>query len=179
MELKDLGYLAHEVDKGQVRTVAVKKQQDNAEAHLSAALNALLFGIKSRQHRGVFDLEPRVKIRGQAFHVGNERSSKAEAGRLKWLGVKPGVADWIFTGPPLVAIELKVGKNKPTKKQAEWGRVLEGWGGHYYVCRSLGDVLGMLWAHGLVLEPDTEEALARALVKVRHYWLIKYGREIP
>ena len=77
------------------------QKRDNPEDWLSAAVNMWL------------DM-PEVQFRGMAFHVPNERASKAEAKRGKWIGVKAGVADWIFTGPPLVAIELKVGKNRQT-----------------------------------------------------------------
>ncbi len=153
------------------------KKRDNSEDWLSAAVNMWL------------DL-PEVQLRGMAFHVPNETASKGEAGRKKWLGVKAGVADWIFTGPPLVAIELKVEGRKQTPAQREWGEGLEaGWGANfaprdkevfaprYRVCRSLRDVAMELVEACLV---NREPALLRVAVeKVRTWFAVQHGREIP
>ena len=161
------------------------KKRDNSEDWLSAAVNMWL------------DL-PEVKIRGMAFHVPNETASKAEAGRKKWIGVKAGVADWIFTGPPLVAIELKDGKNRQSVAQKKWGKGLEaGWDSvvemewdkdsyapRYRVCRSLRVVVRELVEPGIVSYEGEFPELASKLIldsieKVRTWFAVQYGREIP
>lgn len=61
-----------------------------------------------------------------------------EAKKFRRMGVKPGVPDiLIFTPPPApvlsshvgMAIELKIGSNKPTETQKQWARDLsaQGW----------------------------------------------------
>lgn len=92
-----------------------RKVQDRPEDWLSRAVRAWL------------DL-PQVQIRGRGFHVPNEEPDKVRAAIAKKLGVEKGVADWIWTGPPLVAVELKWGRNTATESQLEWGKdVQEGW----------------------------------------------------
>jgi len=65
---------------------------------------------------------PELKL---LYHCPNGgKRSKAEAGRLKAAGVKAGVPD-IFLPVPRggyhgLYVELKVGKNTPTKAQSEW-----------------------------------------------------------
>jgi len=166
------------------------KKRDNPEDWLSAAVNMWL------------DL-PEVQLRGMAFHVPNETASKAEAGRKKWIGVKAGVADWIFTGPPLVAIELKVGKNRQSVSQKKWGEGLEaGWNEQvwinelneafgnfnsgqlegyfaprYRVCRSLGDVAVEL--HEANISICNLDQASNAAEKVRTWFAVQHGREIP
>lgn len=55
------------------------------------------------------------------FHVGNgELRNKATAGKLKRMGVKPGVSDFLLvapTGGRLHALELKAKGRKPTEEQ--------------------------------------------------------------
>lgn len=73
-----------------------------------------------------------------AFHVPNgDFRTKSTARRLKQLGVKPGVPDILLPVPSVIddvqyvglAIELKYGKNKPSKHQEQWLDFLEhhGW----------------------------------------------------
>jgi hypothetical protein len=65
------------------------------------------------------DLEPYV------FHIGNERKTSVQQGRLlKRMGVRSGVSD-LFIGIPQgnmhgMFLELKVGKNKPTDSQEKF-----------------------------------------------------------
>lgn len=56
------------------------------------------------------------------FHIGNERKTSVQQGKLlKRMGIKAGVSD-LFIGIPRgewhgMFLELKAGKNKPTKAQ--------------------------------------------------------------
>lgn len=59
------------------------------------------------------------------YHVPNGGSrNRVEAAKLKRMGVKPGVPDMVLPVPrggyAGLYIELKVGKNRPTKNQNEW-----------------------------------------------------------
>ena len=58
------------------------------------------------------------------FHPANgEFRDRAAAGRLKRMGVKPGVSDFILIAPPMGcvhALELKRYKVKPTPEQLEF-----------------------------------------------------------
>ena len=187
-DLSNLGRLAHKADRKRVGQTAVVKVRQNHEDHLSAAFSYFL------------DL-PEVELRGAGFHVPNERASKGEVKRLKWVGVKPGVADWLFTGPPVSAIELKWGKNKQTSAQSNWAnQFVSGWDGHldldewaevvpvetlgqffapkYYICRTLFSAVDVLYTRGLLRKPVTAVGLEVAVKKVLQWWLIKYGKEI-
>jgi hypothetical protein len=58
-------------------------------------------------------------------HVGNEgRRTKFERFKIKYLGVKAGVPDVLIFTPNKkyngLAIELKIGYNKPTDTQKKW-----------------------------------------------------------
>lgn len=71
-----------------------------------------------------------------------ERSKRAK--RMKAdRQIRPGVSDWLIylKNGPLVAIELKVGKNKPTDEQAAFGAQVELMGGMAFVCRSIDEVM--------------------------------------
>lgn len=193
LELENLGRLASETDRNQVGKQADRKVRQNNEDHLSAAFNYWL------------DL-PEIQLRGAGFHVGNERSSKAEAGRLKWVGVKPGVADFIFTGPPVTAVELKYGDGRQSPVQKVWGEVFtDGWAGYidpdecgegwdgsgmsietlkdlfaprYYICRTLASAADVLHARGLLRAPATREAIEASVTTVLRWWLVKYRMEL-
>jgi hypothetical protein len=192
-ELNTLGHLADKADRSQVGKQAAKKVRQNLEDHLSAAFNYWLS-------------LPEVELRGAGFHVGNERSSKAEAGRLKWVGVKPGVADWIFTGPPTTAIELKWGKNKQSPTQKAWAGVFtsgwagyidpdecgEGWDGsgmsietlkdlfapRYCICRTLFSAADVIHTRGLLRAPTDRKALKASVAIVLSWWIVKHKVEL-
>lgn len=57
--------------------------------------------------------------------------------------IRPGVSDWLvyLKNGPLLAIELKVGKNKPTDEQAAFAAQVELMGGSAFVCRSIDEVM--------------------------------------
>lgn len=80
--------------------------------------------------------KPELKL---LFHIPNGGSrNKAEAARLKAQGVKAGVPDLFLPVPrgPYhgLWIEMKVGRNKPTKAQTEWITKLEAQGYACEVC---------------------------------------------
>jgi len=188
LELESLGHSAHKADRNRTGQAAVAKVRQNHEDHLSAALSYFL------------DL-PEVELRGAGFHIPNERASKGEAGRLKWAGVKPGVADWLFTGPPITAIELKRDKNKQTSAQVAWAKqFVSGWDDYleeddwfesasmdtmasifapkYYVCRTLFSAVDVLYTRELLRKPMTAVGIEATVKKVLRWWLIKYKKEI-
>ena len=193
LELDTLGHLAIEANRSQVGKQAARKVCQNLEDYLSAAFSYWLS-------------LPEVELRGAGFHVGNERASKAETGRLKWGGVKPGVADWIFTGPPTTAIELKWEDGRQSPEQKAWAEVLvDGWRGaydeerwgepgrtsdlrdeeaedlfapRYYICRTLLSAADVLHTRGLLRAPTTLEALEASVATVLRWWLVKYRMEL-
>lgn len=74
-----------------------------------------------------------------------ERSRRAK--RMKAdRQIRPGVSDWLvyLKNGPLLAIELKVGKNKPTDEQAAFAAQVELMGGSAFVCRSIDEVMGAI-----------------------------------
>ena len=65
------------------------------------------------------------KLADDFHHFANERFCSIQEGRtLKRMGVKPGVADFFlavpWNGRHGLWVELKVGKNKPTKEQIDF-----------------------------------------------------------
>lgn len=77
------------------------------------------------------------------WHTPNGGSRrKGEAGKLKAMGVKPGVPDIIVAGPGcrMIAIELKSDGGRMTTEQREFREWAEASGWAFYVCRSLDDV---------------------------------------
>jgi len=191
MLLENLGKHALAASREDTKSTAVRKVRENHEDHLSAALNYWL------------DL-PEVELRGAGFHVPNERASRAEAGRLRWVGVKPGVGDWIFAGPPATAIELKWGKNVQSPAQKQWAaKFVDGWTGYldleepdakkrtviesffedsfaprYYVCRTLTNAVDVLHTRGLLRAPLSREDLDKSVAVVLRWWLAKYRKEL-
>lgn len=90
------------------------------------------------------------------FHPPMEGFRNPRTGaHLKAKGMKAGVPDVLIFDSPCVdvgtgpeweglAIELKVGKNKPSASQEEWAGKLRGCGWRYEVCRSVDEVLTVL-----------------------------------
>ncbi len=73
------------------------------------------------------------------MHVANERKTTPQAGmRLKMKGVKSGVPDILIFNPNKdfngLAIELKIGNNKPTSNQKKWLTDLRDNGWNCFVC---------------------------------------------
>lgn len=81
----------------------------------------------------------RHPILGYVVHVPNGgKRPRGAAGRLKAMGVKKGVLDILLALPHNgwtgLAIELKVGTNKPTDEQREWLAVFDAAGYYTAVC---------------------------------------------
>ncbi len=85
------------------------------------------------------------------FHVPNgERRDGRTAVKLKDMGTRPGVADFIVIAQGRVhGIELKDGGSQ-SKAQQAFQCDLERAGGHYHVARSLEQFIGILNAIGAV-----------------------------
>jgi hypothetical protein len=84
-------------------------------------------------------LPPEVR----AFHTPNGGlRNKAEAGKLKAMGVVPGLWVFVFIFPnaEVGMLELKVGKNGLTDEQEEWGDWLLQRGAAREVCWTIDEV---------------------------------------
>ena len=86
------------------------------------------------------------------FHIPNGGwRHKATAGRLKAEGAKPGVPD-VFLPVPRSGyhglwIEMKYGRNKPTKRQALWIDALQRHGYFVRVCYSAEEAKAVICAY--------------------------------
>ena len=100
-------------------------------------------------------------LRGQFFHVSNERNSKEQAWIAKAIGIFPGVSDFLFFkknnapigsmdksinyGTILISVELKLPGKTHTKDkirvQLEWAKILESQGGHWRLCLNSEDAI--------------------------------------
>jgi hypothetical protein len=81
------------------------------------------------------------------IHVPNGgKRPRGAAGKLKAMGVKPGVLDILlplpYNGWSGLAIELKVGSNKTTEQQDDWLAVLQASGYYTAVCYTLEAFMG-------------------------------------
>ena len=82
-------------------------------------------------------------------HVANERkTSKLRGGRLKKAGVKSGVPDCLIFEPSGeycgLAIELKVGYNKPSPAQIQFMLDMEKRGWKTAICKDLDSVISLV-----------------------------------
>ena len=89
-------------------------------------------------------------LRWRAIPNGEYRS-KRTAGRLKAMGVQPGVADLHITLPGGLTgwIELKSERGRQSPEQREFEQAERGAGAMYNVCRSLDNVQKTLKAWGI------------------------------
>lgn len=90
------------------------------------------------------------------FHCPNGGGrSRAEAGVLKAMGVRPGVCDLLFIMPRarLFGLELKAAGKKPTDTQRAFGLDIERCGFSWDWADNLGDALEILEAYG-ILRPN-------------------------
>lgn len=105
-------------------------------------------------HRAVVDLLWVYACFGHLAyaHVPNgELRAKATAGRLKGMGVRPGVPDllvWAGNGVHF-GLELKAGRRGLTPEQVVWHSTLAALGHRTYVCRSIDEVEAALRAEGI------------------------------
>ena len=94
-------------------------------------------------------------LRGQFFHVSNERKSQNQAFQARSIGIFPGVSDFILFywseeeyRIKLLGIEVKepnsFHKKEHIQQQYEWGCILEDCGGRYFVVRSVLDCIQVI-----------------------------------
>ena len=83
------------------------------------------------------------------YHVPNQRGNKTSVGaimKLKRMGMKTGCPDIHIDreGGQTFKIELKVGKNKQSKKQVEYERECKRLGIRYHLCYSVDEVIKVM-----------------------------------
>lgn len=88
------------------------------------------------------------------FHVPNGgKRGKAEAGRFKAMGVKPGVGDVIVLfGPIYIMVEMKTATGSLSPEQREWRAFCRSVGAPWKLCRSVLEVEDFLRSCGLPLK---------------------------
>lgn len=106
------------------------------------------------------------------YHVPNEgKRSKATAGILKSMGLKPGVPDLILDYPAGVyhglRIEMKFGSNTPNEDQKDWLRRLQAAGYFVAVVWSATAAIGLLTEY-VNLKPCEKMAEDTDMMKVRY-----------
>jgi len=87
------------------------------------------------------------------LHIPNGGSrTKAEAGKLKAMGVKPGAPDFLLLAEGAhYAIELKAKNGRLSDAQDQWAGEFTSIGGEYVECRSLEAVEAALRSWGFPL----------------------------
>lgn len=89
-----------------------------------------------------------------------ERRDRATAGRLKAMGVRPGVPDllvWVRGGRS-IGIELKAGNGRLSDVQVLWKSTLASLGHRVYVCWSVDEVEAVLRLEGVPMVGRLMEA---------------------
>lgn len=91
-------------------------------------------------------MRPAHPILEWVIHVPNGgKRPRGAAGKLKAMGVKPGVLDVLlplpYNGWSGLAIEMKVGKNTTTEQQDDWLQVMGASGYYTAVCYTLEDFM--------------------------------------
>lgn len=100
------------------------------------------------------------KLKGQFFHVSNERNNKIQAFQARAIGIIPGVSDFLYMAPydfeddeanvihtktVLVGIEVKEpGKYHEVahvRQQVKWAKVLESCGGVWFLVTSVDEAM--------------------------------------
>jgi hypothetical protein len=91
-------------------------------------------------------MRPAHPILEWVIHVPNGgKRPRGAAGKLKAMGVKPGVLDVLlplpYNGWSGLAIEMKVGKNTTTEQQDDWLEVMGASGYYTAVCYALEEFM--------------------------------------
>lgn len=98
------------------------------------------------------------KLKGQFFHVSNERNNKVQAFQAKSIGIINGVSDFIYfdknhLGLKMIGLEVKepnsYHKVDHIIQQIKWGNVLERCGGLYFIVRSVQEAIEVIEGHYL------------------------------
>lgn len=112
-------------------------------------------------------MRPAHPILEWIIHVPNGgKRPRGAAGKLKAMGVKPGVLDVLlplpFNGWAGLAIEMKVGRNKTTEQQDDWLQVFEASGYYTAVCHTLEDFMSHVNRFLAVACPRTVGEISRS-----------------
>lgn len=100
------------------------------------------------------------------FHVPNGGvRHPATAKRLKAMGTRPGVSDWIFIipGGHVRCLELKDHKGRQSPDQIEFQAEVEACGIPYAIARTPDEIDGVLSAFGVIDKPSSPRASASDL----------------
>lgn len=120
-------------------------------------------------------MRPAHPILEWIIHVPNGgKRPRGAAGKLKAMGVKPGVLDVLlplpFNGWSGLAIEMKVGSNKTTEQQDDWLQVFEASGYYTAVCYTLEDFMSHV---GRFLTSTCQHSTSDAAVRQAAYLLAR------
>lgn len=104
---------------------------------------------EAKEQEKLFNVCRYIKECEFMFHVPNGGSRNLlEAVNLKKQGVKPGVSDVILLLPKgkyhYLCIEIKCGKNKPTKEQKKFIEYVNSVGGCAVVCYGCNDAINVI-----------------------------------
>ncbi|MFJ1470205.1 hypothetical protein [Massilia orientalis] len=111
-------------------------------------------------------MRPAHPILEWVIHVPNGgKRPRGAAGKLKAMGVKPGVLDVLlplpYNGWSGLAIEMKVGKNTTTEQQDDWLQVMGASGYYTAVCYNLEEFMAHVNRFLVAPSPLTPEYISR------------------
>jgi hypothetical protein len=122
-------------------------------------------------------------LRGQFFHVSNERNNQIKAFQARAIGIFPGVSDFLFFEEiaarefqienccKLTALEVKepgsYHKLDHVKQQAEWGQILEDKGGRYFIVTSVQQAVSVVQGNyeGIMNLQDLQKHISQCKLK--------------
>ena len=99
------------------------------------------------------------KLKGQFFHVSNERNNKIQAFQARAIGIIPGVSDFLYfekfnlkeddlPSTTLIGFEVKEPGSRHLVshvfQQVKWARVLTQNGGRWFLVRSVDEVMNII-----------------------------------
>lgn len=120
------------------------------------------------------------KLKGQFFHISNERNNKVQAFQARSIGIVPGVSDFLFMellysdqelGTKLTGIEVKDPGSyhdvDHVKQQVKWGKTLERCGGRWFLVVSVEEAVKAVTGdyEGLKGITEVEQMLANNPIK--------------
>lgn len=123
-------------------TEAPRKKRDNAEERLQIEVSKLLSAARLLHYHGANEGDMPVQYRVKLKRKGTF------AGFPDVMVFEPFTGEWVYSQAMNIchglAIELKVGRNKPTAAQEKWLWDLKGRGWRVEVCYTLDEVLAVL-----------------------------------
>lgn len=118
------------------------------------------------------------KLKGQFFHVSNERNNKIQAFQARAIGIIPGISDFILMEPLdiekgsfLTGIEVKEPNSRHevlhVRQQVRWAKTLERCGGVWFLVRSVNEAVKVVTKDydGLLRIADVEKMLDECKTK--------------